>query len=373
MFAVALMVALSLAAPSQQVLAKGAVRSGQGSDQRSENRSNDKRTGDDRRSSDSVIVTGGSSRSETRDSRSSRDFDSRIRTTTRHEGTSTYDGREYRPNDGWKKPTGPVVSSSTERKEFAEIGRIWKERQERRNESDDTRYPRIGCEDRDDQYRYWHRDGDCDRDRVHYRSRVVYRHYGYDYDDYRYYPSPYCYYTGLFPPYVSISRLVYHSRPSRTWVYIDLPIYCDDDAHRRYGYYYYTSDSRYGSLTSALRDVQRAWEREDEDYLMRHLSRREEVDIYLNGSYRYSVDRGDFVDMTRDAMNGIRTVSFRFDKVRRRGNNEAVAHAKHVYYDSGYWWYDRGDRNTVYVSYTFERYGDTWYITEVGTSRGRLY
>ena len=249
------------------------------------------------------------------------------------------------------------------RKDYEDIGHIWKERRERRDTSDDR-----------------HREYKSHDRRTHisftYSFPGKYRYYCYDYAPGFAYPSIYCYYYGLFPPYIASHRVVFISRGRHVcYSCVDLPItIIDSDCWDRGCDSYYLCDRQYRSLSSALRDIQRAWELGDVNLLMRHVRPASTIDVLLKGEYAYSVDRLDYCDMTLDAMKAIKTTSFKFYRIRKRCDYEVVAYGKHIYYDDydfncdSHSYYDRSPQKTVYVFYTLRRCGSDWYITEVGTS-----
>ncbi|MHB0997828.1 MAG: nuclear transport factor 2 family protein [Armatimonadota bacterium] len=228
------------------------------------------------------------------------------------------------------------------RKDYDDIGQIWKQRRERRdNVSRD-------------------RDRDHDRDRINVNININpfrYKHYCYDYTPSYSYPSIYCYYYDYFPPYVYSSRIFYHEPFRYNYRYIEIPVFMN------YPDNYYFSDPAKRALKIALRDIQSAWEENDADRIMSYIRPESSIAVFMRGDYSYSIDWQDFYDMTRDAMSSIRTRSFEFDHVsRRQKTGDIVAYAKHIFED----W--DGNRETVYVSYTFERVSGDWYISEVGTS-----
>jgi len=258
------------------------------------------------------------------------------------------------------------------RKEYADLGDIWKKRIEKR----DTPSDRV---DRGH--------ADHDRTNVHINFNFFpgcYRHYCFDYDPWYSYPSAYCYYYGLFPPYVRSYRVIWvaqHVGIVYTWV--DLPIVI---VHRDAEYYsypaypddnYYLSRWRYKSLSSALSEIERAWKRSDVDLLMTYVRSDCKIDVFLKDEYAYTMERQDYFDMTRDAMVNIRTVDFAFYRIRERNHSEIVAYGKHTYYDDSY--DGQGNfvpatrKSTVYVSFTLEKDGDLWYVTEVGSSPDKLH
>lgn len=251
------------------------------------------------------------------------------------------------------------------RREYEDIGRIWKERQERRETAS--------------RHTYHYRQPDS-RVYINYFP-ATYRYYWYDYIPGRVYPSIYCHYYGLFPPYVEGVRVVYVSRNLYIrYTYTDLPMTILDISYwDRYDRdYYYLSAYQHRSLAYALRDVERAWETGDVRDLMQYVKRNSKIDVFIDDDYTYTVDWQDYYDMTADAMKAIRTHSFKFYNVRQRNDRKVVAYGKHVYRDDDFRLdrdrYSRDEiESTVYVSYTFERSGDNWYITEVGSSRRPLH
>jgi len=252
------------------------------------------------------------------------------------------------------------------RKDYEDIGRIWKERQERRDTSSHGWYGEYRPQDNHAQIK------------VVYRFPGTYRYYCYDYRPGFAHPSIYCYYSGLFPPYIQACRTISITPRRHVFhLYVDLPLVIIEPGYwdGKCGYYsYYPCDSQYRSLSTALRDIQRAWELGDVNLLMRHVRRESTIDVFLRGEYAYSVDWPDYRDMTLDAMSAIRTTSFTYYRIRRPSDCEAVAYGKHVYFDDrdsrlgGYPYFGSGAMKTVYVDYTLQRYGSDWFITEVGVS-----
>lgn len=246
------------------------------------------------------------------------------------------------------------ISSGLYRNDYADIGRLWKERQERRDSP--SGYTRWG----------YYRSG---RPYFPYPPPCRYTYYHYDYLPGYVFPSVYCFYTGLVPPYVLGCRTFSIKCGNFRLSYTDLPstiLLCAS----RIDYSLCSTDRHYHTLSLALRDIARAWESGDADIIQRYVRRNSRIAIFLKGEYAYSVDRDDYYEMTLDAMKAIKTSSFEFYRLRQRGPLEVVAYGKHVYYDD---WYYYCPRKTIYVRYTFERQGDDWYITEVGTSPYEVY
>jgi len=354
---VAVLLTVFIAVPDQCAYAKGARRSSDSSSDRSSSSSS--KRGSERENSSSPPPSS-SSHSEER-------------------APSTPSGRSSAPyfghsdlglrsnvslrNTEQREPRN-LETRGLHRRNYEDIGRIWKERRERRDSSSDHRQREYSSRDHDTHIN------------VIYHFPGRYRYYCYDYTPGLVYPSVYCYYYGLFPPYIPCHRAIFISRnPRICYSYTDLPIIIADSDCCDYDCGYYLSDRHYRSLSTALRDIRRAWELGDIDLLTRHVRQDSTIDVFLGDEYAYSVNRLDYCDMTLDAMKAIRTVSFKFYRVRKRCDYEAVAYGKHVYRDDyddfrrdGCYYYYSSPYKTVYVSYTLKRYGSDWYITEVGTS-----
>lgn len=186
--------------------------------------------------------------------------------------------------------------------------------------------------------------------RRHAPRGVAYGHYVRVYQPYRTCPSVYVFYPSL-PAYISTERIIVVERP----VFVEVPVFV-------YSGGYYLERNLPSRLDVAIGDIQRAWRYESPDLIRRHLRFDMFVAVYLQGKYAYSIPAEDYYTMTIDAMRNTRTVRFAFDEIRRRTNDSHVLYGQHVYED------ENGRLSTIYISYTLERIGGDWYITEVGSS-----
>ncbi len=238
-------------------------------------------------------------------------------------------------------------TSSSYRKDYSSIGKIWISRSEKRDTTPDREKKYESTKIRIEDHRYPYIV-------FHSTSRLYYPYYCYEYKRDYCWPSVYFYY-GTIPPYIFGPQIVVVPTFANRRICVQIPIIINwkDD------YYLY---DRYGCrLREALTRIERAWERNDEYLIRSHLRFGSRIAIYLRGTYAYSISADDFFDMTRDAMRNIRTRSFEFDRIDRRSHDRVVACGTHLYVDK-----DNGLVKSVYVCYTFERYGSDWYITEVG-------
>lgn len=186
--------------------------------------------------------------------------------------------------------------------------------------------------------------------RRHYPQGVAYGFYMRLYEPYRVCPSVYVFYPTM-PAYISTERIVIIERP----VFVEVPVFT-------YRGSYYLERNLPARLDVAIGDIQRAWRYGSPDLIRRHLRFDMYVAVYLRGKYAYSIPAEDYLLMTMDAMRHTRTVRFAFDEIRRRTNDAYVLYGQHVYEDPD------GQTRTTYISYTLERVGSEWYITEVGSS-----
>jgi len=166
--------------------------------------------------------------------------------------------------------------------------------------------------------------------------------------------SPWYYYSCL-PGYVLSVRVRFGN-----WTIIA----CDD----RYEWGRRDRSDRYDrydrELDNAIEDIQDAWENRDSRALERLIPRRGNVNILLDGYFRYSVNSDDYYDMMADAIWTSPTRRYDIYDV-FTGRNHARVVACHTYYDA---W---GRSNTVFHTYVLEEGRRGYEIVEFGTSRGR--
>jgi hypothetical protein len=186
--------------------------------------------------------------------------------------------------------------------------------------------------------------------RRRYPQATAYGFYVRVYEPYYACPSVYVFYPTM-PAYISTERIVVIERP----VFIEVPVFS-------YRNSYYLERTLPARLDAAIGDIQRAWRYNSPDLIRRHLRLDMYVAVYLRGKYAYSIPAQDYYAMTLDAMRNTRTLRFAFDEIRKRTNDAYVLYGQHVYEDGD------GQARTTYISYTLERMGNEWYITEVGSS-----
>jgi hypothetical protein len=156
---------------------------------------------------------------------------------------------------------------------------------------------------------------------------------------------------------------VYYSRPN-TVVYVERTIeyrYYNDNS-----YYLDRRTTQSEALSNAISDIQRAWENNDFNSFAQHLDNNSRISIYLDGEYAYSLSLNDYAKMSQDAIENINTVNFIIDRVTQRDNGQYVLYGTHIYRLSD------SDIRTVYVTFTFEKNGENYYIVEAGSSSTKL-
>jgi hypothetical protein len=205
------------------------------------------------------------------------------------------------------------------------------------------------------------------------RRYVYYPYYCPTYDVAVVYLSPYCFYYGVFPPYI-YRRHCYYYPPAR--VYVEIPIYINSYARGYSGdrgdYYlgrqgtfeeYYRREP---GLERAVEDLHTAFRYANIELLVHLTDPNIRIAIFQRGKYEYSLNANDYLDMTRDAMQAIDTIQFDLYRIRQRAEGVYVVSGKHVYRNP------EGERRTVYVSFVLERLSGRWVITQVGTSPDRI-
>ena len=150
------------------------------------------------------------------------------------------------------------------------------------------------------------------------------------------------------------------------------------------------------SYQAAFADIARAWTDGDIAPLRKHIRDTDtRISVFLNTKYSYSIASGDFVQITRDALDRLHTASFEFTRLRKTKTGDVTAYGAHVYrtdgspssVDGGTVPFDQNGTNletttpddqtadpagsaakTVYVSYTLRHRDGQWYIVEIDSS-----
>lgn len=195
--------------------------------------------------------------------------------------------------------------------------------------------------------------------------------------------SPYWAYAGAVPGWIDLGN-VYYSPPSAD--YAPVPLYDgqgdytgwrSDDTDSYYlnqeqppskdlpqGEYQVKEDvpERDIAVDLAVKDIAQAWQSGDIGPLSKHIRPSSRVAVFLRGLYQYSLEAGDYLDMTKDAMAVTKTDQFTLDGVTRKSEGVYTVTGKHVYASKD------GAEHTVYVSYVLERQDGGYYVTQVGTA-----
>ena len=123
-------------------------------------------------------------------------------------------------------------------------------------------------------------------------------------------------------------------------------------------------DDRRSDLDEAIDDLVIAFEDQDRRALDRIIPTRGRINIYVDGTYCYSLDPDDFYDLMSDNIYGTRTTSYDVLSVRRY-NDEAQVATRHSFRDA---W---GRRSTVYHHYRFVRGRSGYTISDFLTGNRR--
>ncbi len=182
------------------------------------------------------------------------------------------------------------------------------------------------------------------------RSKTHYEKYRDFYGRYRdpYYYSPY-------------DRRFYDYLPRHFDSYSSSSILSERRRAEKY-YDFNDGDSYYLRLRSdwekALYNIRRAWLDGDIALMSLHISDKMPVRIYHKGRYAYRASPREFFEMTYDALDQLYTHDFSWLEY-RHNSRSIFAEAKHVYESPN------GKIRVNYISYTLEKEGRHWIITEV--------
>ena len=214
-------------------------------------------------------------------------------------------------------------------------------------------------------------------DRIH-NTLIVNYFGGGDYSYYPYYSpvytpgvvyySPYYYYDGVCPPYIDASFCWYH-QPA--FVYIETPIYVGGvcEGYPTNGYYMQNDQgaalaNQVPGLQNAIDNIRKAFMESDIQPLVDLTDPNVKIAVFQRGKYEYSLGANDYLDLTRDALTHMDTISFTLDRVKKNGVGVYTVSGKQIYVDSN------NQQYKVYVSYVLQRIDGHWIITQVGSSPG---
>ena len=164
------------------------------------------------------------------------------------------------------------------------------------------------------------------------------------------------YYYGDYP-YIETTRIFLSRCPSIIYAG-DRVMNCDA---------LYLADPICKSLDKSLEDIRKSWLNGRYDLFEKYVRPSDRISIFLDGNFEYQMRGRDFLDMTRDVIGQIDTISFVWDGIRKRSNNNITAFAEHKFRDVN------KRVQTVYLAYTFKFLGQRVYIEEVYSSVRKFY
>ena len=159
---------------------------------------------------------------------------------------------------------------------------------------------------------------------------------------------------------------------------------------------------------AAFADIEQAWMSGNVGLIRKHLRDADtKISVLINRKYSYSISSDDFSQITRDAMQKLDTVSFKFTRLRKAKNGDVTAYGIHTYNpsataddkdddtvafdtkadtstDNSHESYTNenqptnsaeaadGTHKTMFVSYTLRKAEDGWIIVLVDSSAKKL-
>ncbi len=116
-------------------------------------------------------------------------------------------------------------------------------------------------------------------------------------------------------------------------------------------------------LRAALNDLALYWEENDTRALRRRVLPDVAVAVFQGERHVYSLRQSDFLDLSRDALDRVTTLSFRFHAVRDRTDGLVNAYATHSYRVRS-----DGTTRTATARYTLVYVDGDWYVSAVSLS-----
>jgi hypothetical protein len=201
--------------------------------------------------------------------------------------------------------------------------------------------------------------GNGGRDRFGFFGRPGFRESNFFFGFYLFSPfvddcvySPWYTYSCL-PPYIPYDRIVVEDAPDVDWSAGDAYSYNPNQDGDAYG----NTDLNY-----SLDEINGMYTHNDEAAVDVLVPSGNQVAIWEDGKYMYSVNGSDFRQMYKDSIKGTETDSFTITSVHHDGDT-ATVQAKHVFTDP-----ESGKHNTVYQEYRLRHEGDKFVVTDFSTS-----
>lgn len=182
------------------------------------------------------------------------------------------------------------------------------------------------------------------------------------------YVSPFGFYFGICDPFIlSTGCAVYP--PSQD--YINDPVYngstfsgwteTDDNAFDEA-----TLNAMEPGLLNATDEISEAILNGNVDALVSLVDPNMSIAIYTQGKYQYSMKANDYLDLTRDAITSVKTVSLELNYLHRDSQTVYTVSGKQEYQGKN------GEDRAVYLSFVLQDIGGVWTLTQAGTSPDRI-
>lgn len=197
------------------------------------------------------------------------------------------------------------------------------------------------------------------------RGHVHFPYYRQTYIAGRCYYSPFSYFFGVCLPYIDISVCEVLPPPVQ---FIDYAAYSGDRCLGFQSTNDYNMindpdlDQKEPGLNNALDELTETFQGGNIDGIVSLINPNLNIAVFMHNQYRYSLHANDYIDMTRDMLQSIQTVSFSLDYLHQRSPTVFTVSGEHVYQDSS------GNTRTVYVSFVLQDIGGLWTLTQAATS-----
>jgi hypothetical protein len=115
------------------------------------------------------------------------------------------------------------------------------------------------------------------------------------------------------------------------------------------------------ALDAAVADVRESWAKGDVEPLARHMRKDVQIAVSLQDKYLYSLEPGDFLEVTRAAFGSSGSQSFVADHLHQRTDGVYALTGRHLFSDN------KGHERTVYFSYVLTRIQDEYVLTQIAS------
>ena len=194
-----------------------------------------------------------------------------------------------------------------------------------------------------------------------------FRHYRHRFDRRDCFISPFGFFFGICPPFIDLNLCTFAPPAIQ---FVEVPVYVNDycEGFQDTGEQSFLNDPYIDEadpgLQTALQELAEAFQGGNIDSLVPLVDKNTPIAVYERGTYKYTMSSDDYLDLTRDALENIQSVSFQIDSLHEVSTDTFSASGVQQYKDKN------GKVQSMYLSFVLKDIDGRWTLIQVGTAPG---